>query len=90
MRGTVGVVGGWGVTRSDDRADDAGSNRRLWTLAIFAAMVLAGIAMMARGPVIVELGETFDAPEWQLGLIAPAGTAGYLVVIAFEIGRAHV
>jgi|AntDeeMinimDraft_5_1070356.scaffolds.fasta_scaffold01854_8 MFS family permease len=91
MRGTVGVVGGWGVTRSDDRADDAGSNRRLWTLAIFAAMVLAGIAMMARGPVIVELGETFDAPEWQLGLIAPAGTAGYLVVIAFVgFGAGHL
>jgi MFS family permease len=58
------------------------SNRGLWTVAVFAAILLGGVTMMARGPVIVELGETFDAPEWQLGLIAPAGTVGYLVVIS--------
>lgn len=80
--GTVGVVGGWGVTRS---------NRRLWTAVIFAAMLLGGIAMMARGPILVELGDTFDAPEWQLGLIAPAGTIGYLVVIAaVGFGAGHL
>lgn len=58
------------------------SNRRAWSVAIFAAMLLFGVAMMARGPVVVELGETFDAPEWRLGLVAPAGTVGYLVVTA--------
>lgn len=67
------------------------SNRRLWTAAIFAVMVLGGVAMMARGPIVVELGETFDAPEWQLGLIAPAGTIGYLVVIAVVgFGAGHL
>lgn len=77
-----GAVGGWGVKRS---------NRRLWTTVIFAAMVIGGVAMMARGPIIVELGQTFDAPEWQLGLIAPAGTVGYLIVIAVVgFGAGHL
>ena len=79
------------MTRSNGRSVATDSNRRLWTAAIFAAMVLGGIAMMARGPVVVELGKTFDAPEWQLGLIAPAGTIGYLIVIAFVgFGAGHL
>ena len=66
------------------------SNRRAWTVVIFATMVLTGVAMMVRGPVIPELERTFGAPTWQLGLIAPAGTVGYLIVIAvvgFGAGR---
>jgi MFS family permease len=66
------------------------SNRRLWTAALFATMALAGAALMIRGPIVPELGRNFDAPAWQLGLIAPAGTAGYLVavtVVGFSAGR---
>ncbi len=67
------------------------SNRRAWTAAIFATMALTGAAMMARGPIIPHLGTTFGAPEWQLGLIAPAGTAGYLVVISVVgFGAGHL
>ncbi len=60
------------------------SNRRLWTAAIFAAMAFSGAAMMARGSIILELQTAagFESPEWQLGLVAPAGTVGYLVVIS--------
>jgi len=54
-------------------------------------MALTGAAMMARGPIIPHLGTTFGAPEWQLGLIAPAGTAGYLVVISVVgFGAGHL
>jgi len=66
------------------------SNRRLWTAALFATMALTGAALMIRGPIVPELGRTFDAPAWQLGLIAPAGTAGYLVavtIVGFSAGH---
>ena len=69
----------------------SGSNRRLWTTALFATMALTGTVMMIRGPFIPELGATFDAPAWQLGLISTAGTAGYLVVVSIVgFGAGHL
>jgi len=66
------------------------ANRRRWTAVIFASLAIGGGAMMARGPVIPELGTAFGAPAWQLGLIAPAGTLGYLfavTVVGFGAGH---
>ena len=54
-------------------------------------MTLTGAALMVRGPIVPELGRTFDAPAWQLGLIAPAGTAGYLVAVSIVgFGAGHL
>ncbi|MFB6075295.1 MAG: sugar MFS transporter [Haloarculaceae archaeon] len=66
-------------------------NRRLWTATVFATMAVTGMAMMARGPVIPHLRDTYLAPEWQLGLIAPAGMVGYLLVVALVgFGAGHL
>ena len=68
-----------------------GSNRRIWTAALFATMALTGAIMMIRGPVIPELRTSFDAPAWQVGLISTAGTAGYLVVVSIVgFGAGHL
>jgi MFS family permease len=69
----------------------SGSNRRPWTVTLFATMALAGATMMVRGPIVPELAATFDAPAWQLGLIAPAGTVGYLVAVSLVgFGAGHL
>ncbi|WP_436925301.1 MFS transporter [Halosimplex amylolyticum] len=67
------------ATGSDDAADPR--NRRLWTVAIFLTMAFTGAVMQARGAVLPTLEGYFTVPEWQLGLVAPAGTVGYLLVI---------
>jgi len=64
----------------DGAAADA-RNRRLWTVAIFLTMACTGAVMQVRGAVLPTLEGYFAVPEWQLGLVAPAGTVGYLLVI---------
>jgi len=56
-------------------------NRRRWTVAVFLTMACTGAIMQVRGAVLPTLEGYFAVPEWQLGLIAPAGTVGYLLVI---------
>jgi len=75
--------GGSSESSGESHAERNRSNRLRWTAVIFAALAIGGGAMMARGPVLPELGATFEAPEWQLGLIAPAGTVGYLLSVTF-------
>ncbi|WP_235853520.1 MFS transporter [Halosimplex salinum] len=77
---------GGGAPPSDDTDGDGSAaadarNRRLWTVAIFLMMACTGAVMQVRGAVLPTLGGYFTVPEWQLGLVAPAGTAGYLLVI---------
>ncbi|ELZ28805.1 major facilitator superfamily protein [Halosimplex carlsbadense 2-9-1] len=67
-------------TGSDTTAADA-RNRRLWTVVIFLTMACTGAVMQVRGAVLPTLEGYFTVPEWQLGLVAPAGTVGYLLVI---------
>ena len=67
------------VTASE--TDTKRETRRWWTIAIFAFIVLEGAAETIRGAVIPSLRATFPVPEWQLGLVAPAGTAGFLLVV---------
>jgi len=58
-------------------------NRRLWTATIFLTVAVAGAAIQVRGAVLPTLEGFYGVPEWQLGLVAPAGTVGYLLVMLF-------
>jgi fucose permease len=64
-----------------DEADTARSGRRWWTIAIFGYIALEGAGLQMRGAVIPALRRTFEVPEWQLGLVAPAGTVGYVLAV---------
>ncbi|SEW23604.1 MFS transporter [Natrinema salifodinae] len=54
---------------------------RLWTAAIFLFVFGDAMAMQARGPILAPLERTFGVSESVLGLVAPAGTAGFVVVV---------
>ncbi|WP_247003790.1 MFS transporter [Halosolutus gelatinilyticus] len=54
---------------------------RIWTLAIFLFVIGDAIAMQARGPILTSLESAFGVSEAALGLVAPAGTAGFVVAI---------
>jgi len=56
-------------------------NRRLWTATIFLTVAVAGATLQVRGAVLPTLEGFYGVPEWQLGLVAPAGTVGYLLVM---------
>ncbi|WP_410767308.1 MFS transporter [Haloferax sp. DFSO60] len=56
--------------------------RRWWTLVIFAYVALEGASLQMRGSVVPVLRESFGTPDWLLGLVAPAGTVGFLVFVA--------
>ncbi|WP_144923793.1 MFS transporter [Halorubrum salsamenti] len=55
--------------------------RRAWTVAVFSFIFADAIAVQVRGPILASLGEEFGASTATLGLVAPAGTAGFLVAI---------
>jgi len=59
-----------------------GDSRRWWTLAVFAFVALEGATLQVQGALVPVLRESFDTPPWQLGLVAPAGTIGFLVFVA--------
>lgn len=63
--------------------DGTGTNsRRRWTVAIFAFIALEGATLQLQGAVLPTLRGEFGPPEWQLGLVAPAGTVGFLLFVA--------
>jgi fucose permease len=66
---------------SNDEGGTGRSGRRWWTAAIFAYIMLEGAGLQMRGAVIPALRRTLDVPEWQLGLVAPAGTVGYVLAV---------
>ena len=71
-----------GVAHAETAEDDADrSGRRWWTAVVFAYVALEGAGLQMRGAVIPALRRTFEAPEWQLGLVAPAGTVGFLLTV---------
>ncbi|NKE35200.1 MFS transporter [Natronococcus sp. JC468] len=51
----------------------------VWTIAIFLFVLGDAMAMQARGPILSSLEATFGVSESALGLVAPAGTAGFAV-----------
>lgn len=56
--------------------------RRWWTAAIFGYVALEGATLQMQGAVLPALRGSFGAPEWQLGLVAPAMTVGSMVFVA--------
>lgn len=54
---------------------------RIWTAAIFLFVFGDAVAMQARGPILASLEESFSVSEAALGLIAPAGTAGFAITV---------
>jgi len=57
------------------------TSRRRWTVAVFGYVALVGAVLQMRGAVVPTLRTTFRTPEWQLGLVAPAGTVGFLLMV---------
>ncbi|MFB6308048.1 MAG: sugar MFS transporter [Haloarculaceae archaeon] len=75
-------VGAERGTHATDESEAPGPRaRRLWTVLIFGFVVLSGIGFQMRGPLVPVFEETFSAPTWQLGLIAPAGSVGFLLAV---------
>ncbi len=54
---------------------------RIWTAAIFLFVFGDAVAMQARGPILASLEDSFGVSEAALGLVAPAGTAGFVVAV---------
>lgn len=66
---------------------------RLWTIAIFCFVFGDAVAMQARGPILASLEEAFHVSEAALGLVAPAGTAGFVAAVVatgFLAGRVRM
>jgi MFS family permease len=73
--------------------EDTRRNRRLWTVVVFLSVATMGAVLQVRGAVLPRLATDFGTPEWQLGLVAPAGTVGTLVVllvVGLNAGRLDV
>ena len=49
---------------------------------MFGYVALEGAGLQMRGAVVPVLRETFSVPAWQLGLVAPAGTVGFVLLVA--------
>jgi fucose permease len=62
-------------------SSDAPSDRRAWLFAVCWFVFLDAIAFQLRGPLLPVLAEEFGASESLLGLVAPASTAGFIVVV---------
>lgn len=57
------------------------NERRRWTVAIFLFTIGDAVALQVRGAIIPSLREEFQVSEALLGLVAPAGTAGFIVAV---------
>ncbi|KAB1190485.1 MFS transporter [Haloferax sp. MBLA0076] len=66
----------------DTSATSTLDTRRWWTIVIFAYVALEGASLQMRGSVVPVLRDSFGTPDWLLGLVAPAGTIGFLVFVA--------
>lgn len=60
---------------------EAGANRRTWGLVAVAFIVIEGLGQQMRGPLLAEFGETFGVGTALLGLVAPAGTVGFVLAV---------
>lgn len=57
------------------------NERRRWTAAIFLFTIGDALALQVRGAIIPSLRAEFGVSEALLGLVAPAGTAGFIVAV---------
>jgi fucose permease len=69
-------------TATQGESTRAVDSRRRWTLAVFAFIALEGATRQVVGALIPTLRTSFGTPEWQLGLVAPAGTIGFLLLVS--------
>lgn len=60
-----------------ERWDD----RRRWALVTFCFVALVGLLLQARGALLPSFAAEFGVREGALGLLAPLGSAGYLVAV---------
>jgi MFS family permease len=69
-------------------------NQRLgWTLAVFLFAIGDALALQVRGALIPSLRAEFGVSEALLGLVAPAGTVGFLLavlLVGMSAGRVNV
>lgn len=66
------------------------SNKKAWTAVIFLFVMLGGLTMQMRGPLINTFKETFHVSESLLGLIAPAGSISFvftLLILGMRAGK---
>ncbi|WP_169302415.1 MFS transporter [Halorientalis salina] len=64
--------------------------RRLWAAALFLFVVGDGMTTQVRGALLPSIKESFTVSDSLLGLVAPAGTLGYLfaaVAVGFAASR---
>lgn len=67
--------------------------RLVWTAGLFAVVAIDGVALQARGPLLLSFEETFSVSESMLGLIAPASTVGFVagvILIGGFAGRLRI
>ncbi|WP_188883938.1 MFS transporter [Halarchaeum grantii] len=57
------------------------SARRRWTAAVFGFTVGDALALQVRGALVPSLQRAFDVDPALLGLVAPAGTVGFLCTV---------
>lgn len=66
------------------------NSRRLWLVAIFVFAFGDGLVLQTRGPLLASFQSTFGVSEGLLGLVAPAGTVGFVIAViatGFVAGR---
>jgi MFS family permease len=68
-------------TEASRSGDPDGSTRRLWLALIFAYVVIEAAGFGMRGAVLPHLESEFGVGPALLGLVAPAGTVGFVVVL---------
>ncbi|ADJ14224.1 MFS transporter [Halalkalicoccus jeotgali] len=67
--------------------------RTRWTAAIFLFVALDAASLQIRGALLPQFEATFSVPPGLLGLVAPAGTAGFfltVLVVGLAAGRIRV
>jgi len=69
----------------DDALGDSRRERLLWTAAIFAFVAVDGIGFQLRGALLPSIERSFETTTALLGLVATAGTAGFVVSV-FAVG----
>lgn len=66
------------------------SEKKVWTIVIFSFLILSGMTMQMRGPLVRTFEDVFSVSESLLGLIAPAGSISFVftvLLIGFSAGK---
>lgn len=57
------------------------ASRRLWIAAVFLFVLGDAVALQTRGALLPSFGSAFDVSPGLLGLVAPAGTVGFVAAV---------